>query len=155
MGVSDIYNFIQIDEFVATAGQPSEAQFREAREAGYEVVINLAPDGLETSLPEERELLAALGIDYHHMPVAWAEPRLDQLEQFEALMASVAGRRTLIHCQANYRVTAFFALYAQAQRGWSDAQANALIDRIWASRADYAMDDTWKNFVATARQRFT
>jgi uncharacterized protein (TIGR01244 family) len=153
MSVIDIFNYIRIDELVATAGQPSEAQFREAREAGYEIVINLAPDGLETSLPDEGKLLEALGIEYHHIPVAWAEPRLEQLEQFEALMDSVAGRPTLIHCQANYRVTAFFAMYATFKLGWEDERADALIDRIWAARADYQMDENWKNFIAAARQR--
>jgi protein tyrosine phosphatase (PTP) superfamily phosphohydrolase (DUF442 family) len=117
------------------------------------VVINLAPDGLDTSLPGESQLLASLGIVYHHVPVAWTEPRIDQLERFEAIMATVAGQRTLIHCQANYRVTAFFALYAQANRGWSEAQADALINRIWRSRPGYEMDDTWKNFIAAARRR--
>jgi uncharacterized protein (TIGR01244 family) len=153
MSVTDIFNHIQIDEFVATAGQPSEAQFREAREAGYEVVINLAPDGLETSLPDEDKILESLGIEYHHIPVAWAEPRLEQLEQFEELMGSVAGRRTLVHCQANYRVTAFFAMYATSRLGWDDERADALMNRIWAARADYQMDENWKNFVAAARQR--
>lgn len=153
MGVADIYNFIEIDDLVATAGQPTEEQFRAACDAGYEVVINLAPDGLETSLPGESALLRELDIEYHHLPVAWAEPRLDQLGQFETLMGAVAARRTLVHCQANYRVTAFFALYATAKLGWSDQQADALIDSIWTSRQGFEMDATWKCFIAAARQR--
>lgn len=153
MSVNDMFNYIQIDELIATAGQPSEEQFREARDAGYEIVINLAPDGLETSLPGEDVLLDTLGIEYYHIPVAWADPQLAQLEQFEALMGSVAGRRTLVHCQANYRVTAFFAMYATAKLGWDDEQADTLIDRIWKSRADFQMDETWKSFIAAARSR--
>jgi uncharacterized protein (TIGR01244 family) len=155
MSVTDIYNFIQIDDLVATAGQPSEEQFRQARDAGYDVVINLAPDGLETSLPDESGMLASLGIDYHHIPVAWAEPRLDQLEAFEAAMDAAAGKRMLIHCQANYRVTAFYSLYAMAKLGWSEERADALIARIWASRPGYQMDDVWKGFIAAGRQRHT
>ena len=153
MSVTDIYNFIPIDDLIATAGQPSEEQFREARAAGYDIVINLAPDGLETSLPDESGLLAALGLDYHHIPVVWTEPGLDQLAAFEAAMEAVSGRRTLIHCQANYRVTAFFSLYAMAKLGWSEEQADALIDRIWTSRPGFQMDDTWKAFIAAGRRR--
>lgn len=152
MSVDEIYNFIRIDESLATSGQPTAEQFRRAREAGYEVVINLAPDGLDTSLPEERALLGELGMEYHHLPVAWSEPRLDQLEAFGALMDASAGRRTLVHCQANYRVTVFVALYAAAKRGWTETQADALIDRIWTSNPAYRMDDTWKGFIASARQ---
>lgn len=152
MGVSDIYNFIEIDQTIATSGQPTEDQFRDARDQGYEVVINLAPDGLETSLPEERELLAALGMEYHHIPVGWTDPRLDQYRQFQEVMQSSSGRRTLIHCQANYRVTAFFAPYAKAKLGWTDAQADALIERIWASNPDYRMDEAWKSFLSSAKE---
>jgi len=152
MTISDIYNFIQIDDRLATSGQPTADQFRRARRSGYEVVINLAPDGLETSMPGEAELLADLGFEYHHIPIAWNEPRLDQLEEFEAALSAAEGRRTLVHCQANYRVTAFFALYA-AKLGWSEAQSDALVDRIWSSRPGFQMDDIWKGFIAAARRR--
>lgn len=152
MSVGDIYNFIEIDDRIGTAGQPSEEQFRSARDAGYEVVINLAPDGLETSLPDEAGLLRSLGIDYHHIPVVWTDPGLDQLRAFDEAMASTAGRRTLIHCQANYRVTAFFALYAAARLGWTEEQADALVNRIWTSRPGFQMDDTWKSFMAAGRE---
>jgi uncharacterized protein (TIGR01244 family) len=120
MSLSDIYNFVQIDQRTATAGQPSAAQFSEIARAGYEVVINLAPDGLQTSLADERALLSDLGLEYHHIPVAWDSPRFSDLDQFETLMDSLAERSTFIHCQANYRVSAFFALYAMAKLNWSD-----------------------------------
>ena len=148
-----VYNFIAVDDRVATAGQPTEAQFRALRDAGYEVVINLAPDGLDTSLAGEDALLGSLGIDYRHLPIAWAAPGLDQLDAFITLMEAARGRATLVHCQANYRVTAFYGLYAQARLGWTEAQADALIDRIWSANPGYRMDDTWKAFIAQARER--
>jgi len=153
MSIGDIYNYIPIDENVATAGQPTAAQFREAREAGLTVVINLAPDGLETLLAGEEGLLQSLGIEYHHIPVKWADPRIEELERFEALMGSLAGQPTLIHCQANYRVTAFYAMYATAKLGWDDERADSLIDCIWRARENYEMDATWKEFIAAARRR--
>jgi len=153
MSVEDIYNFIQIDQFVATAGQPCADQFHDARKAGYDAVINLAPNGLATSLPDEQELLEALGIEYHHIPVPWSAPQIEQLELFEASLEALRGRRTLIHCQANYRVTAFFAIYATSKLGWSEEQADALIARVWESQPDFQMDDIWRSFIATARER--
>lgn len=153
MGLSDIFNFIQIDNLIATAGQPTADQFRLARGEGYEIVVNLAPDGLETSLPGQRQLLEGLGIEYHHIPVAWTEPRLDQLAAFERAMDAAGGRRRLIHCQANYRVTSFFALHAEARLGWSRQQADALIDRVWKSRPGYEMDAAWAGFIAAARRQ--
>ena len=41
--LSDIFNFIQLDDRVATSGQPTESQFGLVKEAGYTTVINLAP----------------------------------------------------------------------------------------------------------------
>ena len=148
-----IYNFIAIDDRVATAGQPTEAQFRGLAEDGYEVVINLAPDGLDTSLAGEDALLGSLGIEYRHLPIAWSTPSLDQLDAFIALMEAARGRTTLVHCQANYRVTAFYGLYAQIRLGWSEPQADALIERIWSANPSYRMDETWKGFIASARAR--
>jgi len=153
MSLNDIFNFIQVGETVATGGQPSADQLREASEAGYEVVVNLAPDGLETSLPEEKSLLESLGIEYHQIPVPWTAPHLDQLDEFERVMVAIGRRRTLIHCQANFRVTVFFAMYATAKLGWSDDDADALIDRIWSGHSDYEMEDSWRNFIAAARAR--
>jgi protein tyrosine phosphatase (PTP) superfamily phosphohydrolase (DUF442 family) len=128
-------------------------QFRDASDAGYNTVINLAPDGLETSLPNERDIVEALRMNYRQIPVIWSEPRIDQLELFEDLLEALRGRRMLIHCQANYRVTAFFAMYAISKLGWSEGQANALIARIWGARPDFQMDETWRRFIATARER--
>ncbi len=151
MSVSDNYNFVQVDERIATSGQPSAAQLHAARDEGYEVVINLAPEQADNALPGERELLRSLGIEYHNIPVAWTDPRIDQLREFEALMDASIGRRTLVHCAANFRVTVFFALYARAKLGWSGDRCDALIRRIWATEPDYEMDATWKAFIAAAR----
>lgn len=153
MSVSGIYNFIKASDTVATAGQPTAAQFRDAREAGYEVVVNLAPDGLESSLPEEEHLLREIGFEYHHIPVPWDNPSLEHLFEFEQVMTSIEGRATLVHCQANFRVTAFYAAYATAKLGWPQHKADTLIERIWASRPDFEMDDNWKRFLSDARHR--
>lgn len=147
-----IINHIAITGRLGTAGQPTEAQFRKLCGDGLEVVINLAPDGLETSLPDESALLAVLGVDYHHIPVPWNAPDLAQYHRFQKAMASAAGKRTLVHCQANYRVTAFVAPYAEAHLGWTRAQADALVAKIWTSRPDFAMGDDWRQFIAQARQ---
>lgn len=153
MSIGEIYNFIQIDDFTATSGQPSASQFHDVRDAGYELVINLAPDGLDSSLPDQRSLLESLGIEYCHIPVAWTEPNLDQLTEFMQVMSANSGRRIWIHCQANYRVTAFFSLYAMAKLNWDIEAAEALVSQIWASNPNYQMDDNWKSFISLARQQ--
>jgi protein tyrosine phosphatase (PTP) superfamily phosphohydrolase (DUF442 family) len=154
MGIQEILNFIQIDDLTASGGQPSEIQFRDAQTAGYGVVINLAPDGLETSLPNEEALLKSINIEYHHIPVDWKNPSLDDLDKFIAVMENSSGRK-LIHCQANFRVTAFYSLYAMDKLGWSAQQAQTLMDRVWTTRPGFEMDNAWKKFIDEASYRIS
>lgn len=153
--LSDIYNFLAVEEGLVTGGQPTADQLRAAAAAGIEAVVNLAPDGQDTTLAEEAELLASLGLAYHHVPVPWAQPSLAQLDRFSQVMDGLAGQPTLIHCQANFRVTAFLALHGEARLGWSRERADALIDRIWTSRPDYRMEPAWLDLLAAARARLT
>ena len=68
--IEDIYNHLQINDSLATSGQPTERQFELIRDAGYRTVINLAPSSvLGNSLNDEGTLLAGLGIAYVHIPV--------------------------------------------------------------------------------------
>jgi len=150
MPIEAIRNFIRIDDAVATGGQPTAEQFAEVREAGYEVVINLAPDGLDSSLPDEDALLRSMGMEYVHIPVPWTAPRLEHFIAFVGAMDRTAGRRTLIHCQANFRVTAFYACYAALRLGWDEERRARLVDRVWGSTPDYRMDAAWKDFMDEA-----
>jgi len=145
MGLETIRNFLAIDDRLATAGQPSEAQLREVSEAGYEVVINLGLLDPRYCLPDEAGLAAALGLRYHHVPVDFKAPRLADLERFFEVMLREDASRRFVHCAANYRVSVFFSLYAQSRMGWSAEQADAHIRRLWEP------DATWCRFVEDAR----
>lgn len=152
MSVESIINFIGIDSRIGTGGQPTLDQLRAAREAGYEAVINLAPNNAENhALADEAAHVAALGMSYHHIPVEWTRPQRAHFDAFVKAMHEVRQQKVLIHCAANFRVTAFFALYAMRHAGWSAEQADALIDRVWRSRPDYTMDEIWRAFIAEIR----
>jgi protein tyrosine phosphatase (PTP) superfamily phosphohydrolase (DUF442 family) len=152
MAAESILNFVRVDERTALAGQPSESQLQSLGEEGYEVVINLAP-AQEGAPADERTILEAANIDYHHIPVPWAAPEASHLEEFFRVMDGSGERPKLIHCAANFRVTAFYSLYAMKRLGWSKNQADGLIAQVWESRPDHRMDDVWKTFIAQARER--
>ena len=131
MNIEGIYNFIQVNELVATSGQPTEEQLAALAEDGYTAVINLAPHNSSNSLPDETGSVTSLGMSYHYIPVDWENPTAEDFAQFAQTMTQLADEKRLIHCQANYRVTAFFGLYAQKYLGWSTEQAEALRSQIW------------------------
>ncbi len=147
MSTQDIYNHIRISEEIAAGGQPSEEQLREAAAEGFTAVVNLATLDPRHALPDEAGLVRSLGMAYHHIPVEWENPKATDFEAFETVMAALAQGKTLIHCAANFRVTAFYALYAQKHLGWPEARCDELRARIWKDRKL----PVWERFVAAIK----
>jgi uncharacterized protein (TIGR01244 family) len=132
VSTQDIYNYLPVDEQTITSGQPLEAQLQAAAEEGFTAVINLAPTSEGNALPDEAGLVQSLGMTYYSIPVDWANPTAQDLIAFETAMNQRPAGKTLIHCAANYRVTAFYSLYALKHLGWSVEQAEAFRASIWA-----------------------
>ena len=140
--LSDIYNFRQADDLLATSGQPKEAHFPEMAAAGYQAVINLAlHDDPRYSLPDERSAVEAAGMEYVHIPVQFSDPKeADLLAYFDA-MDRLKGRRIWVHCAANMRVTAFVGLYRVLRQQWEVPKAFELMRDVWEPK------DTWARFI--------
>ena len=147
MSINQIFNSIQIDDQILTAGQPSEDQLRELSTVGYKLVINLATIDPRYSLDDEEKSCDNLGMTYVHIPVEWTAPNVDDYRAFKDAMNKTTQQKTLIHCAANYRVTAFYSVYAKQTLGWTDEQAKALRAQIWESNPDWKMDDIWREFI--------
>jgi uncharacterized protein (TIGR01244 family) len=151
LSTDDILNFVRVDDRVGTAGQPTAEQLADARDEGYQVVVNLAPADHQSALADEAAAVAALGMRYHHLPVPWTDPRPEHFRQFVEIMDEVAGKKVLVHCAANFRVTAFYSLYAMQREGWSVAQADELMAKVWGEPPTEHMDDAWRGFVTSVR----
>ncbi len=126
-----IYNYRQLTDTVATAGQPTEEELATVAQAGFEVVINLALHDAEYSLPDERQSVESLGMRYVHIPVAWERPLRVDLERFFEVMDELTGRRIFVHCAANKRVSVFIALYRQLRQSWSPEAVMPDVLAIW------------------------
>src|SRR5512140_2381211 len=123
MSTQDIYNYRRVNDQISTGGQPTEEQLRAAAAEGCTTIINLAPSDNSRALPDEAGLVQALGMTYHHIPVEWDNPQASDFAAFEDIMQQLPATKTLIHCAANFRVTAFYSLYALRHLHWSEAQA--------------------------------
>jgi protein tyrosine phosphatase (PTP) superfamily phosphohydrolase (DUF442 family) len=151
MSASDIYNYRKVSDLLATAGQPTEDQLRSAAAEGFKIIINLATINPRYSLPDEEGLVRSLGMAYHHIPVDWQNPRESDVVAFEQLMQSLPQEKTLIHCAANFRVTAFYSLYARKRLGWTATQADQFRASIWAG-SDYPV---WEDFIGRIEAELT
>lgn len=143
--LESILRYVPVSETLATAGQPSQAQLAAIAAAGFEVVINLAlHDDPRYSLKDEAGAVAALGMEYVHIPVTFSAPRAADLAAFFAAMQRADGRKVFVHCAANKRVSVFLALYRIARQGWPESAARAALREIWEP------DETWRGFMAQA-----
>lgn len=129
--LEDIYNYLPIEGVYATSGQPSESQFQLIRDAGYEVVINLAPTSmLENSVVEEARILQDLGLRYVHIPVDFKNPTEEDFQSFVSNL-NTDSARTWVHCAANMRVSAFTYRYRTEVLDENETKALADLQRIW------------------------
>lgn len=142
-GLEEIYNYRKVDAELATSGQPTEEQLHYVAREGFEVVINLALHGdPRYSLEDETASVTSLGMEYVHIPVDFQSPRELDLQKFFAAMDAYRGRKVLVHCAANKRVTAFVGLYRVIRLGWPVDKAFALMQSVWDP------DPVWAAFIS-------
>ncbi len=144
-----IYNFLQLSENLFTAGMPKAEQISDAPKYGVQVVINLAPHDAEGALGNETELVNSLGMAYINIPINWSTPTKDGLDKFMAAMDEHKGKIILVHCEANFRASAFVAMYRIIRLGWREENAFGPMRQIW----DEDAYPVWKMFIEQAVAR--
>lgn len=149
--LENIYNFCKVSDTLGTAGQPLVEEFPAIKDAGYEVVINLADGTSSKTVADEPQIVADLGLEYHNIPVAWNNPTQADLEQFFALMAAKQDKKIFLHCIANYRVSAFTMLYRVIKQGVPLAEAKAFKDTIWKPEDVVPI---WDEFIAASLKKY-
>lgn len=148
MAIETIKNFLEIDSQIGSAGQPTQEELGEVAAAGYTAVINLGLLDPRYCLEDEAGSVAGLGLAYHHIPVQFDAPTVEDFAAFAAAMDEHSGERVFVHCAANYRVSSFLAVYGEMKLGWDREQADAVARRIWP------LNDTWVQFLEMARSKF-
>ena len=139
--IEEIYNYLKISDSVATAGQPTEAQFSLVKKSGYQVVVNLARPDSPNALPHEQAIVESLGMQYIPIPVIWENPTLEDISHFFSVMETNADKSVFVHCAANMRVSSFVYLYRLVRAGTSEEQAKQDLHRIWTP------NETWQRFI--------
>lgn len=139
--LSDIYNFRSLGPKLATAGQPTEEQLRQVREAGFQTVINLGLPTSDNALPNEGSLVTGLGMSYVHIPINFQSPASQDFRAFCRVMAAFDDRSVFVHCAANMRVSAFLFLYRVLFKNFPPSEAEHDLHAIWQP------DEVWSRFI--------
>jgi len=139
--ISDLVNYREYSARFASAGQPTEAQLAAVRDAGFERIIYVAYSDQPRSLANEDRLVKGLGMEYVHIPVEWGAPTISDFYLFAAAMQSAPQKKTLLHCQVNYRASAFSFLYRVIYEDVPVAEAKADMNSVWTP------NETWRDLI--------
>lgn len=146
--LTEIYNFINLSDSIATAGQPTVEQFSAIRDAGYQMVVNLALPTSTNALPNEPELVEALSMKYVAIPVIWENPTLEDFDRFAHLLNTSTDQKVFVHCAMNMRVSAFMYLYRTIFQKIDPDIAQLDLAKIWTP------NPIWQNFIEQTRQHY-
>ena len=141
--MKDIYHYQFLDGNLSSSGMPTADQMKEVAEAGVQLVINLAPHDAPNAISDEGELVNSLGMEYINIPVTWRAPESEALTRFMKEMDAHAGKKILVHCEANYRASAFVMMYRVLRLGWNKADAIPVMEKMW-NPEDFPV---WEKFI--------
>ncbi len=139
--VDDIINYREYSATFSSSGQPDAEQLAAAREAGFERVVYIAYSDHDNSLENEDRVVKNLGMEYVHIPVEWNAPTASDFKLFAGAMQRAPKKKTLLHCQVNYRASAFSFLYRVVHEGVAVGEAKADMDTVWSP------NDTWRELI--------
>ncbi|MEM8684478.1 MAG: protein tyrosine phosphatase family protein [Pseudomonadota bacterium] len=138
----DITNYQHYSDILASAGQPSAEQIRRAADNGFKRVIDLSFNGANKGIEREDAIVIDSGMRFIQLPVNWRSPSPADFTTFAAIMQSEPDTKTLVHCQLNYRATAFSFLYRVAVLGIEPTEAEKDMLDIWTP------NNTWSEFLS-------
>ena len=140
-GVAEIVNYREYTPTFASAGQPTAEQLQLLRDEGYERIIYVAFSDQERSLPHEDRLVKELGMEYVHIPVDWDAPTMNDFELISAALGQAPDKKTLLHCQVNFRASAFSFLYRVLYDDVPIAEAKADMNAVWTP------NEVWRDLI--------
>ncbi len=139
--LAEVTNFRQYSATFASAGQPTREQFEAIADNGFERVVYIAFTNNRNALPDADIVVKGLGMEYMQIPVDFDNPRPGEYYAFADSMARNEGRKTLLHCQVNFRATAFSFLYRVLNEDVPMAEAKADMNSVWQPNA------VWRDFI--------
>ncbi len=139
--LSGISNYREYSPSFASSGQPTRKQLELLKVEGFERIVYIAFSNSGKAFADEDVVVKELGMDYVHIPVIWDQPTAADFYAFAGSMQRDADRKTLLHCQVNYRASAFSFLYRVLYEDVPLAEAKADMNSVWQP------NETWRNLI--------
>ena len=144
--LAGIRRFFRVDQTVCTGGQPKLVHLEKLKAEGIKTVINLRPPNEHPAAKEEAKA-KELGLRYFNIPVAFGNPKDQQVKEFLKLTDDPANRPMFIHCAAAIRVAAFWMIRRVLRDGWTVEKAEEEAKKIGLTVQD------WQDFATDYIER--
>jgi len=124
--VPPIREFLRINKDFCTGAQPRLEHLQKLKDEGVRAIINLRVPS-EHRADEEEAMAKKLGLKYFNIPVAFGDPKEEQVTEFLKITDDEANRPAFIHCARAIRVGAFWMIRRVLRDGWTleDAEKEA------------------------------
>ncbi|HVF90074.1 MAG TPA: protein tyrosine phosphatase family protein [Blastocatellia bacterium] len=113
-----IRNFLRVNDQFCTGGQPRPEHLAKLKAEGVRSIINLRQPS-EHRASEEEAMAKEVGLRYYNIPVAFGDPKEEQVTEFLKLTDDPENRPVFIHCTAAIRVGAFWLIRRVLRDGWT------------------------------------
>lgn len=134
-------NYVENSPRISSAGMPTRRQFASIANAGFDVVVNLAPAGVLGAHEDEQTLVEQQRMRYFNVPVNFDSPRKEDFERFAQVLRDNGDRRVLVHCQMSLRASTFVFLYRVIELGEDTDRAFDDVEHVWLPSS------RWREFV--------
>ena len=135
-------NFKRYSESISSAGQLHDRHISFIRDENYSLVVYLAFDSPDDdSRLGIDKLIRGTGARYIQLPVDWFQPTPEDYNHFVGAVTANNERNILVHCQMNFRASAFSFLYRviEGDKNFQEAKEDML--SVWTPNA------TWTTFI--------
>tara|TARA_R110000782_G_scaffold166829_1_gene258772 strand:+ start:3736 stop:4197 length:462 start_codon:yes stop_codon:yes gene_type:complete len=141
--LENIKTYRRISKSLHTAAQPSTDQFQSIKQAGVDMIVNLALSDSPDAINNESEIVQECKMNYVHIPVDFKQPKLIDLKRYFQSMEQNKDKNVLVHCAYNWRASCFVYLYRVIKQDCDDDIAKQDMLAIWEP------DTTWQSFINT------
>ncbi len=136
-------NRVEIDPRLVTSGQPAAEALASLAAQGFEAVIYLAPPTVSDAVRDEALILGKQGLVFVNIPIKFDNPTEKDFEAFTAVLAALAKRKVLVHCQINLRASSMVFLHRVISEKHDPRGAYDAVAKVWSP------DGPWKTLMQT------
>jgi protein tyrosine phosphatase (PTP) superfamily phosphohydrolase (DUF442 family) len=142
----ELKNYYKISEMLHTSAQPTIDQFSRIKDSNIETIINLAEINSPGAIENEGEIVYRNSMNYIHIPVDFEKPSNEKLESFFNIMLQQSGKKILVHCAYNWRVSCFVYLYRVLKKNVLEEVAKKDMLNVWQP------NEIWQSFIINSIQ---